>query len=153
VLRTASYPASMAGPIAVRSTQFGAEERIVFARDLAERTGFRLPPSCTSTPSPQEGETMRKAPTQRCEAVGEQRWFDWAMAVLSAWLLGGAFVDGWAHTHGKVDTTFFTPWHAALYTGFLAVAGALVGALVYQRARRGTWQHDLSPGYNLALLG
>ena len=29
--------------------QFGAGERIVFARDLAERTGYRLPPSCTST--------------------------------------------------------------------------------------------------------
>jgi hypothetical protein len=75
------------------------------------------------------------------------------MAVLSAWLLGGAFVDGWAHTHGKVDTTFFTPWHAAFYTGFLAVAGALVGALVAQSARRGTWQQALPPGYNLALLG
>ena len=30
VLRTASYPASMAGPIAVRSTQFGAGEHTVF---------------------------------------------------------------------------------------------------------------------------
>src|SRR5207247_3907583 len=60
---------------------------------------------------------------------------------------------GWAHTHGKVDTTFFTAWHAAFYTGFLAVAGALVGALVHQRARRGTWQQALPPGYNLALLG
>ena len=75
------------------------------------------------------------------------------MAVLSAWLIGGAFVDGWAHAHEKVDTTFFTPWHAAFYTGFLAVAGALVAAFVHQRARRGTWQHALPPGYNLSLLG
>jgi hypothetical protein len=62
-------------------------------------------------------------------------------------------VDGWAHTHGKVDTTFFTPWHAVFYTGFLAVAGALVGALVRQRARCGTWQQALPPGYHFALLG
>ena len=96
---------------------------------------------------------MREAPTKRREAVVDHRWFDWIMAVLSAWLLGGAFIDGWAHTHGKVDTTFFTLWHAAFYTGFLAVAGALVGALMYQRARRGTWQQALPPGYNLALLG
>jgi len=96
---------------------------------------------------------MREALTKRREAVAEHRWFDWVMVVLSAWLLGGAFIDGWAHTHGKVDTTFFTLWHAAFYTGFLAVAGALVGALVHQRARRGTWQHALPPGYNLALLG
>jgi len=80
-------------------------------------------------------------------------WFDWVMAVLSAWLVGGAFVDGWAHTHGKVDTSFFTPWHAVLYSGFLAVAGALVGALLHQRARRGTRPHALPPGYTLSLLG
>jgi hypothetical protein len=96
---------------------------------------------------------MREIPTQHREAVADDHRFDWVMAVLSAWLIGGAFVDGWAHTHGKVDTTFFTPWHAVFYTGFLAVAGALVGALVRQRTRQGTWQHALPPGYNLALLG
>ena len=96
---------------------------------------------------------MREAPTKRRKAVVDHHWFDWVMALLSAWLIGGAFVDGWAHTHGKVDATFFTPWHAVFYTGFLAVAGALVGALVHQRARRGTWQQALPPGYNLALLG
>jgi hypothetical protein len=96
---------------------------------------------------------MREAHTKHREAVADDHRFDWVMALLSAWLIGGAFVDGWAHTHGKVDTTFFTPWHAVFYTGFLAVAGALVGALVHQRARRGTWQHALPPGYKLALLG
>ena len=96
---------------------------------------------------------MRQAHTKHSEAVASQHWFDWVMAVLSAWLIGGAFVDGWAHTHGKVDTTFFTSWHAAFYTGFLALAGALVEALVHQRARRGTWQQALPPGYNLSLLG
>jgi hypothetical protein len=84
---------------------------------------------------------------------GEQRWFDWIIVILSAWLVGGAFIDGWAHTHGKVDTTFFTPWHAAFYTGFLAVAGALVGALLHHMRRRGPWQRALPPGYNLSLLG
>jgi len=96
---------------------------------------------------------MREASTKRREAVADDHRFDWVMAVLSAWLIGGAFVDGWAHTHGKVDTTFFTPWHAVFYTGFLAVAGALVGALVRQRTHQGTWQQALPPGYNLALLG
>ena len=105
---------------------------------------------------------MREAHTKRSEAVAEgamspwradYAWFDWVIAVLSAWLIGGAFVDGWAHAHEKADVTFFTPWHAAFYTGFLAVAGALVGALVYQRARRRTWQEALPLGYNLSLLG
>ena len=39
------------------------------------------------------------------------------MSALSAWLVGGFFLDGWAHTHGKVDQSFFTPWHAVLYSG------------------------------------
>lgn len=29
--------------------------------------------------------------------------FDWTAIGFSAWLLGGLFVDGWAHNHGKVD--------------------------------------------------
>ena len=49
---------------------------------------------------------MREEPAKRREAVAGHRWFDWVMAVLSAWLIGGAFIDGWAHTHGKADTTF-----------------------------------------------
>lgn len=39
---------------------------------------------------------MREAPTKRRESVADHRRFDWVMAVLSAWLIGGAFVDGWA---------------------------------------------------------
>ena len=38
VLRTASCPASMAGPIAVRSTQFGEGEHVVFAGDSVPKT-------------------------------------------------------------------------------------------------------------------
>jgi hypothetical protein len=33
------------------------------------------------------------------------------MSLLSAWLVGGLFPDGWAHAHGRVDQSFFTPWH------------------------------------------
>ena len=46
--------------------------------------------------------------------------------------MGGVFLDGWAHAHGKVDRTFltcFTPWHAALYSGYLSVALFLVISL------------------------
>jgi len=35
--------------------------------------------------------------------------FDWAMGLLSALLVAGIYQDGWAHNHGKVDETFFTP--------------------------------------------
>lgn len=42
-------------------------------------------------------------------------------AALGAWLIGGLFIDGWAHNHQKPET-IFTPWHAVLYSGFLASA-------------------------------
>ena len=38
LLRRATYPASLAGPIAVRSTQFGAGEQVVFAGDMVPKT-------------------------------------------------------------------------------------------------------------------
>ncbi len=41
----------------------------------------------------------------------------WALVAASAWLVGGVYLDGWAHHHGKVDDTFLTAWHAVLYSG------------------------------------
>src|SRR5438067_2248282 len=44
--------------------------------------------------------------------------FDWTATILCTLLIGGVYLDGWAHAHGKVDSTCFTPWHAVLYSGF-----------------------------------
>lgn len=52
--------------------------------------------------------------------------FDWIMALVSIWWLGGLFVDGWAHSNLPQLETFFTPWHAVIYSGYLAVATTLV---------------------------
>src|SRR5262247_503668 len=79
--------------------------------------------------------------------------FDWIMAGLSCWLVGGLFLDGWAHAHGKVDDVFFTPWHAILYSG----GAAITGFLVYQQRRimrQGyNWRHSLPSGYWISLMG
>ncbi len=32
--------------------------------------------------------------------------------LLSSWLIGGVFLDGWAHNTRPQLETFFTPWHA-----------------------------------------
>ena len=79
--------------------------------------------------------------------------FDWTMTVLSALFVGGLFLDGWAHAHGRVDQTFFTPWHAALYSGFLATALVLWGGLVWGVRRGRPWGAALPDGYGLSLLG
>ena len=42
--------------------------------------------------------------------------------ILASWLTLGGFVDGFAHRNLDTPETFFTPWHAVLYSGFLAVA-------------------------------
>ncbi|NIZ92561.1 hypothetical protein [Kineococcus rubinsiae] len=40
--------------------------------------------------------------------------------VAGAWIVVSLFADGWAHTHLPDLESFFTPWHAALYSGLLA---------------------------------
>jgi len=79
--------------------------------------------------------------------------FDWTMTILAAIFLGGLYLDGWAHTHGRVDDTFFTPWHAVLYGGWLACTAFLVGAWARNRARGRGWREALPAGYGLSLLG
>ncbi len=78
---------------------------------------------------------------------------DWAMAILSALFVGGLFLDGWAHTHGRVDQSFFTPWHAVFYAGYAMTASALVASLLRNHARGCAWQLALPVGYGLSGLG
>lgn len=67
--------------------------------------------------------------------------------------LGGLFVDGWAHQHGRTDNTFFTPWHAIFYAGFLLVAGVLLAVMTSNRRRGYSWRDAIPPGYTLSLVG
>ncbi len=80
-------------------------------------------------------------------------WFSWSMVILSAWFLGGLYLDGWAHSHGRVDNTFFTPWHAVFYSGFSAVTLLLGFAVVRGILSGHAWHSALPRGYELALVG
>jgi len=80
-------------------------------------------------------------------------WFDWAMVAFSTWFLGGLYLDGWAHGHGKVDNTFFTPWHAVFYSGFAAIA-LLLGLSIARGILRGlSWRDAIPRGYGAAFIG
>ena len=81
------------------------------------------------------------------------RGYDWTVVLLSFWFVGGLFLDGWAHNHIPELESFFTPWHAVFYTGFLAVAGFLMATLVHNHAKGYPWQRAMPPGYELAILG
>ena len=90
--------------------------------------------------------------TQREQAWAGPR-FTWLMIVLLGWFLGGLFLDGWAHNHGKVDESFFTPWHAVFYSGFAAVVGGLGGMMLVNRVRGYSWHLAIPAGYERALGG
>src|SRR5437588_2640998 len=64
-------------------------------------------------------------PAVKEKAVSVLR-FDWIMVVVSVWWLGGLFIDGCAHSNIPQLETFFTPWHAVLYSGYLALAFTLL---------------------------
>ncbi len=81
------------------------------------------------------------------------RGWDWLMVALGGWLVGGVYLDGWAHIHVPGLETFFTPWHAVLYSGFLAMTGALCIGLARGRRRGYSLARALPRGYGLSLVG
>ena len=96
--------------------------------------------------------TPSAAPTGKLPTLGGWR-FDWMATVLCALFIGGVYLDGWAHNHGKVDTSFFTPWHAVLYSGLTLVGMFLVVNLLLTHRKGYPWLEALPPGYSVSLLG
>jgi hypothetical protein len=79
--------------------------------------------------------------------------FDGLIAILSLWLVLGMMLDGWAHNSLDTIETFFTPWHAVLYSGLGVNAIALVGTWLVNQRKGYAWTHALPAGYMLSLLG
>lgn len=79
------------------------------------------------------------------------------VAALSFWLAGGMLLDAWAHHRAHHGTllmeTFFNPWHAVLYSGYMALAGFLVVTAWKNVARGAQWRRSLPTPYLLSLLG
>ncbi len=97
--------------------------------------------------------------TTSADALGDEisppqpNRLDVVMAALSVVLVGGLFLDLWAHNHGRVDESFLTPWHGFLYAG-----AALFGAVLFNEATRGRRagkpiSRSLPAGYGLSLVG
>ncbi|MDX1468736.1 MAG: hypothetical protein R3258_05305 [Acidimicrobiia bacterium] len=81
-------------------------------------------------------------------------WADLVTMLLGAWLMIGIFLDGYAHTN-LVDQleSFFTPWHAVFYSGFLATS-AWVFWIVYRNVRLGrSWREAIPIGYGPTVFG
>ncbi len=91
-------------------------------------------------------------PATRARPVGGVR-FDWAATAFGAWLIGGLYLDGWAHIHNPALETFFTPWHGILYSGYLMMAILLSGTALINHSRGFAWRDAMPAGYTWSLLG
>ncbi len=86
-------------------------------------------------------------------SIPATRRFEWVVVGLSTWLMAGAYLDSWAHRHLARLETFFTPWHALLYSGMLAILIFLAVSALRNRARGHRPDHVLPAGYGLSLIG
>lgn len=79
--------------------------------------------------------------------------FDWLMVALSMIFGSGLVLDGWAHNHGKVDESFFTPWHAFFYGGFALLVAVLIGVVLLNWRRGAAMTEAIPGGYLLSMVG
>src|SRR5437879_4785447 len=99
-------------------------------------------------PAPPKSHPQQPLPGSRGSLL-----FDWAVALLSVWLVGGVFVDGWAHNHLQSLENFFTPWHALLYSGFAAVSTPIAVAWLLGVRRGRPFLAAVPDGYELSAVG
>jgi hypothetical protein len=80
---------------------------------------------------------------------------DLVTAVLATLMIGGALADTWAHSNLADELeTFFTPWHALLYSGFALTAAWTFWLGYRNRGRTSRWWRNGWPvGYGLGALG
>jgi hypothetical protein len=89
--------------------------------------------------------------------VGDRVRLPWThelvTGVLGAWMLGGLYLDGWAHRNLEILDTIWTPWHAVFYSGAIALM-TWIGVHVWQNLGQGRQGLAAVPeGYALALVG
>ncbi len=115
-------------------------------------SGLRIMSETILSDSLASAATGRHENTTRSKPISGLR-YDWIINLLSAIFVGGLYLDGWAHNHGRVDESFFTPWHAFFYSGYLLVAVAFVAATVANRARGFPLSLSIPDGYRLTGVG
>jgi hypothetical protein len=100
------------------------------------------------TTTPVRSSSRRRLPTLRmlapAPAAPADGRFAWLVTGAHTWILVGLFLDGWFHQNGPEFESFFTPWHAVLYSGVLAT---IVVHVLEQRRLGG-----MPPGYVPSLL-
>jgi hypothetical protein len=73
-------------------------------------------PDLTTQPPPPPAAVAPRRPTATYRT-------NMVTILLGAWFTLGLFLDAWAHSNLTELESFFTPWHAVFYSGFVATAG------------------------------
>jgi hypothetical protein len=68
------------------------------------------------------------------------------------WMIGGLFLDGWAHRNQKPET-FFSPWHGILYSGFFASALWMLYVIRGHQRPGISWRTTMPVGYGFRAFG
>ncbi|MGI9599287.1 MAG: hypothetical protein ACR2QK_24200 [Acidimicrobiales bacterium] len=69
------------------------------------------------------------------------------------WTMIGLCLDGWAHRYQPELESFFTPWHAVFYTGFIGGSAWLARMIITRRPDAVSLRASIPDGYQLAVLG
>src|SRR5258708_37896847 len=70
----------------------------------------------------------------------------WIVAA-GGWFVGGLYLDGWAHNTFPSLESFFTPWHAVLYSCCLASVAVLGWAPARRPSGGRPWWQSMPAGY------
>jgi hypothetical protein len=98
--------------------------------------------------------TAQCAPDDTLRGQPRVSWrVDAVTMLLGTWLLVGLVVDGWAHNNLQALETFFTPWHALFYSGFVATAAWVLAIAARARQPDRSGLAAFPAGYGLAVVG
>ncbi|HYF63583.1 MAG TPA: hypothetical protein VD886_12265 [Herpetosiphonaceae bacterium] len=106
----------------------------------------------TST-SHSQGQPVAYSRPAADEYPAPSRTFDLLVTLGGLWFIFGLYLDGWAHNQPNLVDSFFTPWHAVLYSGFLIVGACIGGMQVRNMLRGHSLTRALPRGYWPSLLG
>lgn len=90
--------------------------------------------------------------THRAVPIDPRR--DLVTTLLGTWMMIGVFLDGYAHANiiEQVES-FFTPWHAVFYSGFLATAGWITWNVYRRVSEFNSVRDSVPPGYGYSVIG
>lgn len=97
-------------------------------------------------------QALSRQQIQSSKPLIEGKKFDTIFCLSVLWLIGGTFTDAWAHNNIPRLETFWTPWHAILYSGLLFLIASVTTVVIINYRRCRNWLQAIPQGYRLAYL-